>query len=292
MLSRLAMTATAAILLGTTGAALADGHIDAETVVATVGDTEITLGHMIVLKARLPAQYQSLPGDVLFEGILDQLVQQTLLGASLEELSAGSRKTLENEERALRASEVIQQIADDVTTDRAIQDIYDTDFANNPDLREFNADHILFRVDAEASEEDVAAAEARAIETITDLGNGADFATLAQERSEGPSGPSGGALGWFEAGRMVAPFSEAVQTLAPGAISPEPVRTQFGWHVIRLNDTRAPALDAVRAQIVDEIQRAAIEARVADLQTYNEVTRSTVDDIDPALLDDISLLGE
>ena len=78
MLSSLATTATAAFLIATSGAAFADGHVNAETVVATVGDTEITLGHMIVLKARLPAQYQSLPGDVLFEGILDQMVQQTL----------------------------------------------------------------------------------------------------------------------------------------------------------------------------------------------------------------------
>ncbi len=291
MLSRLATTA-AALLIGASGAAFADSHVDAETVVATVGDTEITLGHMIVLKARLPAQYQSLPGDVLFEGILDQLVQQTLLGDSLDELSVGSLKTLENEARALRASEVIQKIANDVTTDEAIQAMYDADFAENPELREYNADHILFMVDAEASDEDVAAAEARAVETITDLGNGADFAALAQERSEGPSGPSGGALGWFEAGRMVAPFSEAVKTMDPGAISSAPVRTQFGWHVIRLNDTRAPTLEAVRPQIVEELQRAAIEARVEALAAETDVTRSTVDDIDPALLDNLSLVGE
>lgn len=292
MLSRLATTATAAFLIATSGAAFADGHVNAETVVATVGDTEITLGHMIVLKARLPAQYQSLPGDVLFEGILDQLVQQTLLGTSLEELSVGSQKTLDNEERALRASEVIQQIAVDVTTDEAIQKMYDADFAENPELREYNADHILFMVDAAASDEDVAAAEARATETITDLQNGADFATLAQERSEGPSGPSGGALGWFEPGRMVAPFADAVKTMETGAVSTEPVRTQFGWHVIRLNETRAPALEAVRAQIADELQRSAIEARVAELEADNKVTRSAIDGIDPALLDDLSLVGE
>ena len=292
MLSRLAVTATAAILIGASGAAFADSHVSADTVVATVGETEITLGHMIVLKARLPAQYQTLPGDVLFEGILDQLVQQTILGTSLEELSLGSLKSLENEERALRASEVIQKLVESVATTEAVQEVYDARYADNLALREYNADHILFSVEAEASDEDVAASKARAMDTIADLTDGGDFATLAKERSEGPSGPSGGALGWMETGRMVAPFAEAVQAMEPGTISQEPVRTQFGWHVIRLNEARPPALETVRAQIVEEIQRAAIEDRVSELQADVEVNRSTVDDIDPSLLDDLSILGE
>ncbi|MEO0946345.1 MAG: hypothetical protein AAFY06_16245, partial [Pseudomonadota bacterium] len=77
----------ACTLLALPTVASADGHATADTVVATVNGTEITLGHMIVLKQRLPAQYQQLPPNVLFDGIMNQLVQQTLLGETVESLS-------------------------------------------------------------------------------------------------------------------------------------------------------------------------------------------------------------
>ena len=81
----------------------AEDAVDASTVVATVNGTEITVGHMIVLKQRLPAQYQQLSPDVLFNGVLDQLVQQTLLGEDVETLSLSSQLSLDNETRSLRA---------------------------------------------------------------------------------------------------------------------------------------------------------------------------------------------
>lgn len=292
MLSRLATTAATALVLAWPTAGLTDGHVSADTVVATVGDTEITLAHMIVLKQRLPQQYQSIPAEVLFDGILDQLVQQTVLSQQLEELSAGSKASLENEERAIRASEVVAQIATEVTTEEAIQAAYDEMIANTPPAVEYNADHILFQLAADASEDEVAAALARAEETVADLAAGADFATLAQERSEGPSGPSGGALGWFEPQRMVPEFGDAVQALEAGGIS-EPVRTQFGWHVIRLNESRdvpAPSLEEMRANLTEQVQRAALDERLVELSEGIEITRSTVEDIDPALLNDLSLL--
>ena len=294
MLSRLATTATLALVLAWPGAVHADGHVSADTVIATVGDTEITLGHMIVLKQRLPQQYQSLPPNVLFEGILDQLVQQTILGSDAPELSAGSVKTLENEERALRAAEVVTDIAEEVVTDEAVEAAYNAQIADLPEAMEYNADHILFQLAADASEDEIAAARARAEETIADLAGGADFGTLAQERSEGPSGPSGGALGWFEPARMVTEFGDAVQAMEAGGIS-EPVRTQFGYHVIRLNESRAvapPTIDELRPSIVEQLQRDAIDARITAISEGLDVDRSGMEGVDPALLDDLSLLGE
>jgi len=117
---------------------------------------------------------------------------------------------------------------------------------------------------------------------------------LAQENSTGPSGPNGGQLGWFGQGAMVPPFEAAVVAMDAETVS-DPVQTQFGWHVIRLNETRlkgAPALDQVRAELVDQLQRDAIDARVAELSGGADISRKTATDIDPALLDDISLLGE
>lgn len=271
------LSAACVALFALSAPVAAEGHASADTVVATVNGTDITLAHMIVLKQRLPAQYQSLPGEVLFEGILDQLVQQTLLGESIEQLSPGSLASLENEERALKASEVIQTISEAVVTEEAVEAAYQETYIDGGSASEFNAAHILV------------ATEEEALAIIEELEGGADFATVAQEKSTGPSGPSGGDLGWFGLGQMVAPFEAAVVAMEPGAIS-APVQTQFGWHVIKLNDTRFPPLEAVRADLITQLRQVAIEARVAELTVGADISRSTVEDIDPALLDDLSIL--
>ncbi len=283
MLLKHAISAGIVALFALSAPVNAENHASADTVVATVNGTDITLGHMIVLKQRLPQQYQSLPLETLFDGILDQLVQQSILGEQQPELSLGARVALENEERSLRAAEVIRRIAEDVTTDEAIQAAYDEAYGDVTPEPEFNASHILVETEEEA----------KAI--IVELDGGADFATLAQERSTGPSGPNGGQLGWFAQGAMVPPFEAAVVAMEAGTFSAEPVQTQFGWHVIRLNETRekaAPELEQVRGQLIESLQREAIEARVSELQESAEITRMTIEDVDPALLDDVSLLGE
>lgn len=270
----------ACTLLALPTVASADGHATADTVVATVNGTEITLGHMIVLKQRLPAQYQQLPPNVLFDGIMDQLVQQTLLGETVESLSNAAQLSLDNEERALKAAERIQGLSEEAVTDDALQAAYEDAYGNTEPEVEFNASHILVETEDEAKA------------LITELEGGADFAQLAMDKSTGPSGPRGGELGWFGLGAMVAPFEEAVATMEPGAIS-APVQTQFGWHVIKLNETRvknAPPLEQVQAQLSDEIRRVAIEGLVEELTAGAEITRATAEEIDPALLDNFELL--
>ncbi|MEO1797818.1 MAG: peptidylprolyl isomerase, partial [Pseudomonadota bacterium] len=127
---------------------------------------------------------------------------------------------------------------------------------------------------------------------ITQLEEGADFAELAMEFSTGPSGPRGGELGWFGPGMMVAPFEEAVVALEPGGVS-APVQTQFGWHVITLNDLRVsppPALSDVRADIVGQLQSERLEARMQEFMTSADITR--VDGIDPAALNSLNIFSQ
>lgn len=255
----------------------------AETVVATVGDVELTLGHMIVLRSRLPEQYQQLPDDVLFEGILDQIVQQAVVGASVGTLTLENALAIENEERALMASQLIGEVAAQSVTDDALQAAYDEAYGSVEPETEFNASHILVETEEAA----------RAL--IEELDGGADFATLAQEHSTGPSGPNGGSLGWFGKGMMVPPFEAAVVELEPGSFSQDPVQTQFGWHVLILNETRlkdAPALDTVRDELAAQVQRQAVDARVAELTEAADVTRADISGIDPAILRDLSLVAE
>lgn len=255
--------------------------VTAETVVASVGGTDITLGHMIVMRAQLPPDYQALPDDVLYGAVLDQLIRQEAVAQSIEGgLSKGAELALENERRSFLAGEALAAVADAAVTETAVAEAYAAQFADIAPEAEFNASHILVET-REAAQE------------IRDaLDGGADFATLAQERSVGPSGPNGGALGWFGPGMMVKPFEDAVLAMQAGQVA-GPVETQFGWHVIRLNETRlkeAPSLDEVRGELEQALRRQAIEARMEALTEAADITRNEAV-IDPATLRDMSLVG-
>ncbi len=251
-----------------------------ETVVATVNGVEITLGHMAVAKATLPDQYRQLPADVLFPGILDQLISQTALVQSFNgEIPDRVRLALENEERSLVAGEVVEGVLAGAVTDAAVQAAYDARFADADAGEEYNASHILVETEEEA------------LAVQAEITAGADFAETAQEKSTGPSGPGGGALGWFGPGQMVPTFEAAVIALRPGEVS-DPVQTQFGWHVIKLNETRvkeAPSLDEVRAELEDQIRSEAVQARIAELTEAANVDRSGADGLDPSVLDTLDL---
>ena len=252
----------------------------ADTVVATVNGTEITVGHMIMVRDGLPEQYRELPNDVLFDGILEQLVQQTVLSQSYDGSDYAIRLRTENEERRLRAGQAIDRAVASAVTDEALQSLYQERFADFEPAREFNASHILVETREKAQD------------LIAELNSGADFAQLARDNSTGPSGPNGGQLGWFGAGMMVPPFEAAVMALEVGAVS-EPVQTQFGWHVITLNETRlkdAPAMDEVRDTLVGELQEAAVEAEIQRLSDQAQIQRPDISAIDRNIISDTALV--
>jgi len=253
----------------------------AETVVATVNGTDITVGHMITARAQLPQQYQELADDVLFDGILQQLVQQTVLSQQTETTPKVVELSLENERRAALAGVAINAFLDTPVDEAAVQAAYDAQYAAIEPEKEFNASHILVETEEEAKV------------LVTELEGGADFAELAKEKSTGPSGPSGGSLGWFGPGMMVKPFEDAVVTLEDGAIS-EPVETQFGWHVIKLDETRmkgAPSLEEVRESLVADLQQVNLLEHIDGLTEAADVTRAE-DAIDASILSNVDLLSE
>lgn len=263
--------------------AQAQDALTADSVVATINGTEITLGHMLMVRAGLPEQYQQLPDDVLWDGILDQIVQQTVLGQTLEgEESRRIAIALDNERRALRAAEVIEGIVDEAVTDDTVQAFYAQSFLQGEPTQEFNASHILVET------EEAAAA------IVEELESGADFAEVAREKSTGPSGPNGGELGWFGPGMMVPEFQAAVEAMEVGAIS-APVQTQFGWHVIKLNETRnqeAPALDAVRGDIETQLSQMAVGQQIDALTQAATITRTAKEDVDTSVLSNLDLIED
>ncbi len=255
---------------------------DASTVVARVNGDEITLGHVIATASALPAQYQQLEDDVLYDFILEQLVQQHLLGQEQEALNPLNALRLENETRSLRAVQTVEAITGAEVTDEAIQAAYDAQFAEFEGEDEFNASHILVE-----SEDEAKAVKAQ-------LDEGADFAELAKEKSTGPSGPNGGALGWFGKGQMVPEFENAVVALEKGSIS-DPVQTQFGWHLVMLNDkrkTEAPELEAVRGELAQTIRQEAIQAKVDELTQQATIERPALEGAGPEIMRQIDLLQE
>ena len=118
-------------------------------------------------------------------------------------------------------------------------------------------------------------AEDEALEVIEELQQGASFEELAQTRSTGPSGPSGGDLGWFTDDSMVAPFAEAITSMEVGTFTAEPVATRFGWHVILLEDANAsqpPGLDAVREEIRSFVEQRRIQRYLESLREAAEIS--------------------
>lgn len=256
--------------------------VTANTVIATVGDTEITLGEMIITRAQLPQQYAQLPDDVLFSGILDQLIQQQVLADALGDAPDRVNFAVINERRSLMAGETINNITTAAVTDEAIQAAYDAKFADAEPATEYNASHLLVE-----TEEEAIAAKAR-------VDGGEEFADVARDVSTGPTGPNGGNLGWFGAGQMVPEFEAATMALSIGDVS-DPVQTQFGWHVVTLLETRnkdIPSLEETRQELFGQIQEAAIQARLAELTEGAIVVKPEEGAFDPSLLSNLELLDD
>jgi peptidyl-prolyl cis-trans isomerase C len=273
----------AALLLGVASPAFAQDAAapTADTVVATVGETIITLGHMIAVRETLPEQYQSLPDDVLFNGILDQLVQQTALQQSLGTPSRRDALIVENTARQHLSGVALQAVVSAAVTDEAIQAAYDARFKDAVAQTEYNAAHIL--VDTEE----------KAVALKAEIEAGADFATVAKANSTDGAAANGGDLGWFGVGMMVKPFEDAVLAAEVGKVT-GPVQTDFGWHLLIVKETRVaaqPTIDDLRDELAAEVETKALEAHVAALTEAASVTR-TAEGIDPAILRDGALLDQ
>lgn len=268
-----------ALLAALAAPAWAEGE-SAATVVASVNGTQITLGQMIALRETLPEQYQSLPDDVLFKGIMDQLVQQEVLRQSVTDLSPRHAANLENDSRGYVSGVAIEAVVQTAVTDAALQAAYETRFKDAPEQTEYNAAHILVATKEEADK------------LKADIAGGADFAELAKIHStDTGSGADGGNLGWFGLGMMVKPFEDAVIAAKVGEVT-GPIQTDFGFHLILVTETRVaanPTLDQIRDELAAEIENIAITAHLDGLQAAATITREG-DGIDPTILKNSALI--
>ncbi|MCC7464235.1 MAG: peptidylprolyl isomerase [Gammaproteobacteria bacterium] len=156
-------------------------------------------------------------------------------------------------------------LKDKKATDAELQTEYDKRIAAMPKTQ-YKAHHILV------------ASEDTAKSIIAQLKKGAKFEELAKAQStDSGAKVNGGDLGWFSPSNMVKPFADAVATLKKGEITPEPVKTEFGWHVIRLDDTRptpVPPLEQVKPQVEQLVEQAKWKAYADGLLKAAKVERN------------------
>lgn len=237
--SRLTLCLAAAAIA--TGITLAPAAAQDDTVIATVNGQEITESELNLAEGDLDRQFQQLPPEQRRAAALSALLEIKLLAQKATEQGidkddAFIRRMAFLQIRALHSAFVEKEVAAAVT-DEAVRARYDQEIADTPPANEVHARHILVKTREEAEA------------IIAELDGGKDFSELAREKSTGPSGPAGGDLGYFQAGQMVPEFETAAFALEVGAYSKEPVQTQFGWHVIKVEDKRA-----VQPQSFDEVK--------------------------------------
>ncbi len=269
------------------GMAQAEGRAPAadlgvDTVVATVNGKEITLGMMAAVRNGLPAEYRQLPDDVLFNGVLDQLIQQTALAEIGEGMMTRRDEiALEVDRRAYLAGMLLDFTAKGAVSPEKLKTAYDAKYAKAEPSREFHAAHIIVPTEEEA----------KAIKAEID--GGADFAEIAKAKSQDGAAANGGDLGWFGLEAMVQPFAEAVASMKDGEIK-GPVQTEYGWHVVRLIESRlaaAPTLEEATEELAGDLRQKAVEDRVTDTVAKAKVEKH-VEGIDPTVLKEPMFSGD
>ena len=234
-------------------------------VIARVNGDALYETDLIAFIQRLPPQLQA-QVQLLMPQILDQLVNNKLTSqagraaglASDEEVMAQVAKIQD----LIVGQIFLQRAIDERVTEERIEGAYQDFLEENPPQRELTARHILVETQEEAQA------------VIVELDGGADFATLAKEKSTGPSGANGGELPPFLAGQMVPEFSDAAFAMEVGSHSAEPVKTQFGYHVIKLEGSRMtepPAKAEMEEQLREQLSQAAAEEVYADLREGAEI---------------------
>lgn len=272
--SRFLLIAGAALLLA---ACNGGKSTDNSTVLATVNGTPITNDMFRAYVRTLTGGQEPQLDAQKRKLVLDRLIDMTVLAQTAEKDGLAKDPKVAAElavqHKALLAQSQVRKYLDEhPVTDDQIKAEYDKRVKSMPG-QEYRARHILV------------SSEKLAKSIIEQLKHGANFATLAKKYSKDGSAKSGGELGWFSPDQMVPEFSKAVEGLKKGQYTTTPVQTQFGWHVIQLEDTRsqpAPSLDSMRQQLENELQGQNIQNYVNSLRGAAKVDIKTTDDTSAA----------
>ncbi len=253
--------------------------VDKDPVVARVDGAEIRRSDLLAAQASLPEQYRLVPLKTIFQPLLRQMIDTRLFvrAANAQGLrdDPGVKRQMAAMEGRILEQAYLKRIIDARVTEAALREDYRKSIANVAGGEaEVRARHILVKTEAEA------------MAVIDELRkNKADFAELARDKSTGPSSTKGGDLGFFKKGAMVKAFSQAAFALKPGEITLKPVKTQFGWHVIKLVERRAgsvPSFEDSRAKLKAEMTQRVIAEAVGSLRKGAAIQTFGLDGPGPA----------
>ena len=266
---------TAAIVVAPSSPAPASSHVKADgddRVVAIVNGDRIYRSDVEDARRRLPDRLRRFPAETVFSLLVNSLIDTKLASAvaraqGLHEDEGIRRRLLRIEDQILER-EFLTRAIESRITEAAMKERYERLVRESGNSEEVHARHILVETEVQAEE------------IIVELEGGADFAEMAKSRSIGPSAPKGGDLGFFSRDKMVPEFAEAAFAMGLNESSKVPVRTQFGWHVIRVEErrrARPPMFVEVEAKLRDELSREARAAMIKELRDGAELRRFAPD---------------
>ena len=247
-------------------------------IVANVNNEDISLETMIHAMNELPPEIQSQPFMSYYEDLLERVIDIKLFAQE-------GKKMKLDEEPSVRAAIdfVIEKVLMQAFLSKYVQEnikeenikaSYSNFIADETSREEIKASHILIDTESEA------------IDVINMLNDGDDFVELAKNKSTGPSGPSGGDLGWFKRGQMVPPFEKAAFSLNKNEITQIPVQTQFGWHVIKVFDKRipeAPSYENMKSKLIQDLERKIVSKKIQDLRNDALIEKLSSSELEPLL---------
>ena len=241
-------------------------------IVATVDGKPIFLSEIIRMAQRLPEQYRKMSLETVYPSLLTRAIDSKLVT-----IEGRRSKFSEDPDVKKRLREVEDQIISEIfltktigsqVTEKALKKIYSETKSEMASGDQIKARHILLE------------SEEKAAEIIKKLQAGGEFAKLASEYSTGPSAASGGDLGWFGEGQMVPEFSKAAFALNPGDIVTKPVKTQFGWHIILVEDRKVsapPSFDEAKEQLASNMSQRLLKQLIETLRTKSKIVRFQAD---------------
>ena len=220
---------------------------DEDPVVAIVNEVKILRSELEDARMRLPERLRSVPLQSVYGMLVNSLINTKLVAAEARKINLQNdesvRKRISRIEDQILERAFLESYIEKRITETVLAEHYERLIVANSSKEEIQARHILLEK------------KAQAYKIIEKLERGSDFAELAKEHSTGPSASKGGDLGYFAKGQMVPAFSKAAFALKKGEITTDPVQTEFGWHIIKLEDRR-PLQPLKRAEIEDQLRAA------------------------------------
>jgi peptidyl-prolyl cis-trans isomerase C len=244
----------------------------ADPVVASVEGHLIYLSDLGEASKTLPPNLRGMPFDTLYPVLLDRMVDHEALVMMAERKGLDQTKQVQHDiqeatERILEGA-YLGEVAAPQVTEQAIQARYNREFANRPATEEVRARHILVGTEAEARK------------VLEDLKKGADFATVARLVSKDPDGVKGGDLGFFRREQVWPGFADVAFSLQPGQVAPNPIKNEFGWHVIKVEERRLvapPSFSDIHDQLKQDILAAAVQRAIANARGQLVIHRYNLD---------------